>query len=172
MPGIKEPDVLRLALDCCIWIPNASMHRNGEKLMKELRKLMCCAVVVLAIGSAVSYVQAQSFTGRALFAYKEGVTPEQESADRAACHEWAVQQTGFDPRAIHAAQQAGVNTRTIMRVTGQLDAAASGADPRWGSGAFGGARTSADRRRLNELYNNYLRAGALCLEGRGYVVTR
>ncbi|HUW73186.1 MAG TPA: hypothetical protein VMW05_04010 [Methyloceanibacter sp.] len=100
------------------------------------------------------------------------MTPEQENEDRAACHDWAVQQTGFDPRAIFTAQQAGINTRTIMRVTGRLDAAAGGSDPRWGSGAFGGARTSADRRRLNELYDNYLRAGALCLEGRGYVVTR
>lgn len=141
--------------------------------MKRMSHLLCCcALAVLAAGATASYVQAQSFTGRALFAYKEGVTPEQESQDRGACHEWAVQQTGFDPRAIFTAQQAGINTRTIMRVTGQLDTAAGGTDPRWGSGAFGGASTSADRRRLNELYDNYLRAGALCLEGRGYVVTR
>jgi len=141
--------------------------------MKRWSHLVCCcALAVLAAGATASYVQAQSFTGRALFAYKEGVTPEQESQDRAACHDWAVQQTGFDPRAIYTAQQAGINTRTIMRVTGKLDTAAGGTDPLWGSGAFGGATTRADRRRLNELYDNYLRAGALCLEGRGYVVTR
>ncbi|HUU67152.1 MAG TPA: hypothetical protein VMW57_07710 [Methyloceanibacter sp.] len=104
--------------------------------------------------------------------YKQGVTPEEESADRAACHDWAVEQTGFDPRAIFTAQQAGIDTRTIMRVTEKLDVASGGTDPRWGSGAFGGASTSADRRRMNELYANYLRAGALCLEGRGYTVAR
>lgn len=141
--------------------------------MKRWSHLVCCcALAILAAGATASYVQAQSFTGRALFAYKEGVTPEQESQDRAACHDWAVQQTGFDPRAIYTAQQAGINTRTIMRVTGKLDTAAGGTDPLWGSGAFGGATTRADRRRLNELYDNYLRAGALCLEGRGYAVAR
>jgi hypothetical protein len=100
------------------------------------------------------------------------VTPEQENTDRAACNEWAIAQSGFDPSAIFAAQQAGVRTRTIFEVAGKMDIATGGTDPRWGSGAFGGATTSADKRRLAELYNSYLRAGALCLEGRGYAVAR
>ena len=140
--------------------------------MKRWNHLLCCAAVILAAGSTASYVQAQSAPGRALMTYKQGVTPEEESADRAACHDWAVEQTGFDPRAIFTAQQAGIDTRTILRVTEKLDVASGGTDPRWGSGAFGGASTSADRRRMNELYANYLRAGALCLEGRGYTVAR
>ncbi|MEZ5827328.1 MAG: hypothetical protein R3D30_00110 [Hyphomicrobiales bacterium] len=141
--------------------------------MKRLSHLLCCcAVAVLAAGATASYVQAQSASGRALLIYKEGVTPEQENQDRAACNEWAIQQSGFDPSAIYTAQMAGVNTRTIFDVVGKLDVAAGGTDPRWGSGAFGGATTSADRRRLAELYDAYLRAGALCLEGRGYVVAR
>lgn len=140
--------------------------------MKRWSHLLCCAAVALAAGTGASDVRAQSAPGRALLAYKEGVTPEQENRDRAACHDWAVQQSGFDPRAIFTAQQAGVRTRTIFEVVGALDTASGGTDPRWGSGAFGGATTSADRRRLAELYDNYLRAGALCLEGRGYTVAR
>ena len=139
--------------------------------MNELRKLMYCAAIALAAGSFATYVHAQT-GGRALLIYKEGVTLEQENKDRAACNEWAIQQSGFDPSAIYSAQRAGVRTRTIFEVAGALDIAAAGTDPRWGSGAFGGASTSADKRRLAELYNNYLRAGALCLEGRGYAVTR
>lgn len=140
--------------------------------MKLWSSLLCCAVAGLAVSATAPSVYAQSAPGRALMTYKQGVTPEEESADRAACHDWAVEQTGFDPRAIFTAQQAGIDTRTIMRVTEKLDAASGGTDPRWGSGAFGGASTSADRRRMNELYANYLRAGALCLEGRGYTVAR
>ena len=45
-------------------------------------------------------------------------------------------------------------------------------NPRWTAGGFGNTRTSADVRRLNALYADYLKAGALCLEGRGYVVTQ
>ena len=140
--------------------------------MKHLSKFMCCAAIALVAGAATAtYVHAQT-GGRALLIYKEGVTPEQENKDRAACNEWAIQQSGFDPSAIYTAQEAGVRTRTIFEVVGALDVASGGTDPRWGSGAFGGASTSADKRRLAELYNNYLRAGALCLEGRGYAVTR
>jgi hypothetical protein len=134
--------------------------------------LSCCAVAVLAVGATATFVQAQSASGRALLIYKEGVTPEQENKDRAACNEWAIEQSGFDPSAIFSAQQAGVRTRTIFEVVGAMDVAAGGTDPRWGSGAFGGATTSADKRRLAELYDAYLRAGALCLEGRGYAVAR
>ena len=64
--------------------------------MKRLSKILCWAVVVLAAGTTASLVHVPSVTGRALMAYKEGVKPEQENADRGACHEWAVQQTGFD----------------------------------------------------------------------------
>lgn len=140
--------------------------------MKRMSHILCGVAVILMAGSAASVVHAQSATGRALLAYKEGVTPEQENKDRAACNEWAIEQSGFDPSAIYTAQQAGIKTRTIFEVAGALDIASGGTDPRWGSGAFGGASTSADKRRLAELYNNYLRAGALCLEGRGYAVTR
>jgi hypothetical protein len=140
--------------------------------MKRWSHLLCCAVAVLAAGATASYVQAQSASGRALLIYKEGVTPEQENKDRATCNEWAIEQSGFDPSAIYTAQQAGIRTRTIFEVVGKMDVATGGTDPRWGSGAFGAASTSADKKRLNELYESYLQAGALCLEGHGYVVAR
>jgi len=140
--------------------------------MKRMSRVLCGAAILALVGVAAPYAHAQSATGRALLIYKEGVTPQQENEDRAACNEWAVQQSGFDPSAIYTAQQAGIRTRTIFEVVGALDVASGGTDPRWGSGAFGGASTSADKRRLAELYNSYLRAGALCLEGRGYVVAR
>jgi hypothetical protein len=140
--------------------------------MKRMRLVLCGAAIFVMAGAAAPCAYAQSASGRALLIYKEGVTPEQENQDRAACNEWAIQQTGFDPSAIYTAQMAGVRTRTIFEVVGKLDAASGSTDPRWGSGAFGGASTSADKRRLAELYNNYLRAGALCLEGRGYAVAR
>lgn len=139
--------------------------------MNELRRFMCCAAIALVAGVTATTALAQT-GGRALLIYKEGVTPEQENKDRAACNEWAIQQSGFDPSAIYTAQLAGVRTKTIFEVVGALDTAAAGTDPRWGSGAFGGASTSADKRRLAELYDDYLRAGALCLQGRGYAVTR
>jgi hypothetical protein len=139
--------------------------------MKRMSLVLCGAAILMMAGAAAPHVYAQT-GGRALLIYKEGVTPQQENEDRAACNEWAIQQSGFDPSAIYTAQQAGIKTRTIFEVVGALDIASGGADPRWGSGAFGGASTSADKRRLAELYNSYLRAGALCLEGRGYAVAR
>jgi hypothetical protein len=108
----------------------------------------------------------------ALMAYKEGVSPDQEKADRTACHEWAVQQTGYDPSAVFQAQQAGIDTQTILKVAGHLDAAAGYSDPRWGAGGLAGARGTADVRRLNDLYFSYLAAGKLCLQGRGYTVAQ
>ena len=57
-------------------------------------------------------------TGRALFTYPmNGQTLQKENADRAACHDWAVAQTGFDPSLVYAAQQAGVSQRTISNAT-------------------------------------------------------
>ncbi len=134
--------------------------------MKQLSHVLCGLAVVLMTAGAASVANAQ-----ALLAYKEGVSPDQEKKDRAACHQWAVDQTNFDPTATFKAQVAGVKTRTIMEVSTAMNEASGGLDPRWTAGGFGNTRTSADVKRLNGLYGAYLRAGALCLEGRGYTVT-
>ena len=53
---------------------------------------------------------AQPAAARALFAYPiQGQSPEQENADRAACHQWAVEQSGFDPMVgLPAQERSGV----------------------------------------------------------------
>jgi hypothetical protein len=140
--------------------------------MKRISQFLFFAAIITMGGTAVTWVYAQSATGRTLMAYKEGVTPEQENADRAACNEWAIMQTGFDPSAIATLERAGISTRKIVRMTGKLDAASGYQDPRWGAGGIGGARGREGARRLEALYDNYLRAGQVCLEGRGYTVSR
>ena len=131
--------------------------------MKPMNRLLFAATVILMVGTAASYACAQTAAGRALFAYPmKGQTPEQENADRAACHNWAVTQTGFDPSLVYAAQQAGVPTRTITNVTRRMVT----------PGGIGGARGNAEVRRINDLYDAYLRAGQVCLEGKGYQVSR
>ena len=75
--------------------------------MKRINSLVCTAAIIVISGLAVSDVYAQSTGGRALFSYPmRGQTPEQQEADRAACHEWAVAQTGHDPSLVFAAQRA------------------------------------------------------------------
>jgi hypothetical protein len=128
------------------------------------RGLLVCSAAVIAAGIAISDAHAQT-GGNALFTYPmQGQTPEQESADRSACHNWAIQQTGFDPSAIFIAQQAGVPTRTIANVTRRVGTPAGG--------GIGGARGNAEVRRINALYDDYLRAAQVCMEGRGYRVSR
>ena len=131
--------------------------------MKPVNRLLFAAAVILMVGTAASYVCAQTATGRALFTYPmRGQTLEQQNADRAACHDWAVAQTGFDPSFVYAAQQAGVPQRAISNVTRRMVT----------PGGIGGARGNAEVRRINDLYDAYLRAGQACLEARGYQVSR
>jgi hypothetical protein len=130
--------------------------------MKPMNRLLFAAAIILMVGTGVSDVYAQSTNG-ALFAYPlRGQTLEQQNADRAACNDWAVAQTGYDPSFVYAAQQAGVPQRTISNVTRRMVT----------PGGIGGARGNAEVRRLNGLYDAYLRAGQVCLEARGYQVSR
>ena len=78
--------------------------------MKRINSLVGTAAVMLIFGTAVSYAQYGS--GRALLAYPmNGQTLEQENADRVACHDWAVAQTGYDPTLVYAAQQYWITVR-------------------------------------------------------------
>ena len=97
--------------------------------MKRINSLVCTAAFMLILGTAVSYAQYGS--GRALLAYPmNGQTLEQENADRVACHDWAVAQTGYDPTLVYAAQQywitvrpdaAGPHTNTRVTQTNRQD---------------------------------------------------
>ena len=128
--------------------------------MKPMSRLLIAIALILM---SASYVCAQTATGRALFTYPmNGQTLEQQNADRAACHDLAVAQTGFDPSLVYAAQQAGVPQRTISNATRRMVT----------PGGIGGARGNAEVRRINDLYDAYLRAGQVCLEARGYQVSR
>ncbi len=69
--------------------------------MKRISLLLCSVAILLMAAINAPYVYAQSATRSTLMAYKEGVTPEDENADRSSCHEWAVTQSGFDPQYVY-----------------------------------------------------------------------
>ena len=125
--------------------------------MQRMSQVLCGAAIVLMAGAAMSPVYA-----RALFAYPmQGQTPEQENADRSACHDWAVVQSGYDPTILYNAQRGVIITQSGTY------------DRRYPApGGIAVVRGNAEIRRLNELYDAYLRAGEVCLEARGYQVTR
>ena len=141
--------------------------------MKPTNQLLCAVALMSMVAIPVSDAQAETATGRALFAYPmKGQTLDQENLDRAACHDWAVAQSGFDPEPVFAAQQAGMSTKYIVASTGRAACVPSYEHPCYPKGGIGGARGNAEVRRLNELYDAYLRAGQVCLEARGYEVSR
>ena len=76
--------------------------------MKRMNSLVCTAAIILISGIAVSDVYAQ-YGSRSciLFLSDEWANVGAEEADRAACHEWAVAQTGHDPSLVFAAQRSG-----------------------------------------------------------------
>jgi hypothetical protein len=137
------------------------------------RKQVCRFVAIaLAMTAQAGFVWAQTATGRALFAYPlQGQTSEQESADRAACHDWAVVQSGFDPTPIYAAQQADIPIKNTVLTTSN-GCFPSYEKPCFPKGGIGGAQGKAGIQRINDLYDAYLRAGQVCLEARGYQVSR
>jgi hypothetical protein len=131
--------------------------------MKPIRQLLFGVAIVTMAATAASHVYA-----RALYAYPlKGQTPEQEDADRAACHDWAVAETGYDPTYLYEAQQG------IVVLQSKRDTLPT-ADRRYPAppGSFAEVRGRADVERLNELYDAYLRAGEVCLEAKGYEVSR
>jgi hypothetical protein len=132
--------------------------------MKRMTQLLCCAVIMVMAGMAITNVYAQSAGGQAFFAYKEGVTPEQEAEDHTACHDWAIAQSGFRPSAAYAAGRSLIaGAGSTLPPDDRRYPAPTG---------IAGALGSAEVERLNRLYDNYLTAGRIYLEGRGYVTSR
>ena len=132
--------------------------------MKQMTQFSCGAAVMVMAAVAITNVYAQSAGGQEFFAYKEGGTPEQEAEDHAACHDWAVAQSGFRPSAAYAAERSLIGGAGNTLPTDDRRYPA----PTGIAGALG----SAEVERLNRLYENYLKAGRICLEGRGYVTSR
>jgi hypothetical protein len=146
-------------------------------------------VAGLAAGTLVGAVEAE------VFVYpKPGQSQEAFQKDQFECHNWAKQQTGFDPAqpsqvaAAPPPQQGGAvrgaaRGAAVGAVGGAIGGdAGKGAAVGAGVGATAGAmRQNANNRAAAQAsqqaqaqqqgnYNNYERAYAVCLQGRGYSV--
>jgi hypothetical protein len=110
---------------------------------------------------------------RALFAYPlQGQSPQQQDADRAACADWAVQQTGYSPTGLPIIVRPGMagGSVTGLIVPTPMGPGMTVAQSPSG-GLIGGVVGTAEAAQLDALYANYLAAGATCLTARGYQVS-
>jgi hypothetical protein len=135
-----------------------------------------------------------------MIVYKEGVSDEQKSKDEFDCHGFAVKETGFDPMnppTVQAPESQEVTTGGVGRgaargaATGAVVGAIAGdAGKGAAAGAAGGAMVGGMRRRdaksqqaqqqqqsvqqqqaaIDAQRQQYNKAKAVCLEGRGYSV--
>jgi hypothetical protein len=144
---------------------------------------------LVATAAAMQVAAAQQYVYPA-----KGQSPQQQKSDEAACYQWAVQQTGFDPAKPPPAQPAAKPPTTATGTTpgagarGAVGGAAIGAiagDA--GAGAAPGAVVArAGSRRQNaaaqqqaqqqqqagtqQQQAGFAKARAACLEGKGYTV--
>lgn len=132
--------------------------------MKRVTQVLCAAAVLVVAQAGIITLYAQSGSPKPFFAYKEGVTPEKEAEDHAACHDWAVAQSGFRPSAAYASGQSLISgAGNTLPADDRRYPAPTG---------IAGAMDSAEVARLSALYETYLNAGRICLEGRGYITSR
>lgn len=135
--------------------------------MVRVGRLVCgLAFLVMIIGLAP-----EAFA-RALFAYPlQGQTPQQQEADRAACADWAVAQSGFSPSGLPIAvrpwRPGAVTGLIVPTPSGPGMTVALGPD----GGVIGGVVNRKQLAEIEVLYANYLAAGATCLTARGYQVS-
>jgi hypothetical protein len=151
---------------------------------------------MIVAAALLSYVLAAGAWAQQLFIYPQrGQSPEQQQRDRFECHQWAVQQTGFDPTMGAMAPPPPPAGPTSSPLRGAAGGAAIGAiggviGGNAGRGAAIGAGTGAvfgQLRRNSQIRgaeaqqagqfqqasqqaDNYNRALATCLTGRGYTV--
>lgn len=138
-----------------------------------------------------------SASAQEIFVYpNKGQSAEQTDQDKYACHEWAKQQTGYDPMAAQAGAapppsppQGGVARGAVRgalggAVIGEIaddDAGKGAAVGAAAGGLFGGMRQREARMQQEQQHqqqaaasaggaDTYNRAVAACLEGRGYTV--
>ncbi len=154
--------------------------------------------IMVCVAVSVVFLVGLGFTGfvnAGMLIYPaKGQTAEQQQKDEFECHQWAIQQTGYDPtKAQQAPQQQttqrggavrgaaggallGAGIGAIAGDTGK--GAAIGA----GVGAVGGGARKRQQQQQQEAANqqaqaqqkaqvdNYNKAKGVCLEGRGYTV--
>jgi hypothetical protein len=149
---------------------------------------IACMLALTALAAAQANAQQYVYPAK-------GQSPEQQKSDEAACHSWAVKQTGFDPAkpppqsAAPAAQTTATGTTPGAGVRGAARGAAVGAivDGDTGKAAAAGAVVSRSRsRRQNAAESQqaqqqqqastqqqsaaFAKARGACLEGKGYTV--
>ncbi len=136
------------------------------------------ALIAISL-TTVSAVNAQQYVYPA-----KGQSPEKQKSDEAACYQWAVQQTGFDPAKpppapAQPAGPTGARVRgaaagaTVGAITGndRSDAAVAGA-----VGAASAQRgqkrqqAKAEQQQTSQQQASFQKARGVCLEGRGYTV--
>jgi hypothetical protein len=152
----------------------------------------CMMLLTVALASALGAAGAGA---QQLFIYPQrGQSPQQQQQDRFECHQWAVQQTGFDPM-MGTAPPPPAPAPTTGAVRGAARGAALGAV----GGAIGGnagrgaaigagtgavfgtmrrndqirqgqAQQSAHAQQTGQQMESFNRAVAACLSGRGYTV--
>ena len=150
-------------------------------------KVFCVLIVLGGLALVAGPASAQMMVYPA-----KGQTPEQQNKDEYACHQWAMQQSNFDPSQTqqNPAQPSGPKDRRAAK--GALGGAVVGGvvgstQGNWGKGAaigggVGAAGGAISKRRQtkkvedqaqqaqNEKLQQYSRAKAACLEGKGYTV--
>jgi hypothetical protein len=144
--------------------------------MKRANLIAMASVLALSLAAA-------SWAAHPYVYPAKGQTAEQQQKDQYECHEWAVQQTGFDP-----SQPVEQSTPRGSVMGGAARGAALGAvggaiggDAGKGAAigaAVGGLGTVMRDRRANEQQQqaysastqSYDRAYGVCLQGRGYTV--
>lgn len=136
--------------------------------MRRVTCVVCSLAALLVVAVPVSGASA-----RALFAYPlQGQSPDQQEADRSACADWAVAQSGYSPTGlpiiVRPGMAGGVVTGLIVATpTGTGMTVAQGP----AGGLIGGVVGRNEAAQLDQLYANYLAAGATCLTARGYQVS-
>jgi hypothetical protein len=134
-----------------------------------MQRRLVCGLIILVMALSL----APEAFARALFTYPlQGQSPAQQEADRAACADWAVAQTGYSPTGMPIIVRPGMAGGTVTGLivntpTGPGMTVAQGP----AGGLIGGVVGTNELAQLNALYAAYLAAGATCLTARGYQVT-
>jgi hypothetical protein len=156
--------------------------------------LRCVRVVVLTVTLSMTLSAASVFAQQVFIYPQKGQSPQQQQQDRFECHQWSVQQTGFDPM-MGGAPPPPVAAPTGGALRGAAGGAAlgvvggaiggnagRGAAIGAGTGAvFGALRQNNQVRNANAQQTNQFqqagqqresfdRALRACLSGRGYTV--
>lgn len=165
----------------------------GEAMKGRSLQVMLVGGVFLFLGGMVKVTVVQ---GAELMVFPaKGQTEQQRSADMAACHQWAVTESGVDPSRVSAPAPSGQQQGQRQVLRGALAGAAVGGlggslGGEFGKGAAAGAAVGAaaggirrhqqkqatasveqqQQQLVQEQLNRFNRAYSACLEGKGYTV--